>query len=292
MADRAPGRLRILTLNCWNVTEPLAERMALVRAGVEALAPDLVAFQEVVVRRDGLDQGAWLLDGLGFERALGAAYRWTETADLLPHDREGDAFGNLVASRWPILRTEVRELPGLETGERRSAVAALVDSPHGQIAFTTTHLNWRLDHGWVRERQVVALAAFVEAFAADATLPPVLTGDLNAEPDATEIRFLRGLASIDGRSTYFQDAWAVAGEGPGFTWDNRNPFARYGFDPDRRIDYILVGGADRLGRGWIEAARLAMTEPRDGIFPSDHFGVVAEIRVRPETSRVGEGTRE
>jgi endonuclease/exonuclease/phosphatase family metal-dependent hydrolase len=273
------GCLRVLTLNCWNVAEPLAERMALVRAGVEALAPDLIGFQEIIVRRDGFDQGAWILDGLGFERVFGAAYRWAEGTSFLPHDGEGDAFGNLIASRWPILRTEVRELPGVETGERRSAIAALVDSPWGRLAFTTTHLNWRLDQGWVRERQVVALAALVEAAAADATLPPILTGDLNAEPDSTEIRFLRGLASIDGRSTYLQDAWSVAGRGPGHTWDNRNPYARYGSDPDRRIDYVLVGHADQFGRGRIEAARLAMTEPRDGVFPSDHFGVVAEVRV-------------
>jgi len=77
----------------------------------------------------------------------------------------------------------------------------------------------------------------------------------------------------------FQDAWRVAGDGgPGFTWDNRNRFDAYMFEPNRRIDYILVGLADGNGRGWIESARLVMTEARGDVFPSDHFGLLAEIR--------------
>src|SRR5262249_49130787 len=111
------------------------------------------------------------------------------------------------------------------------------------------------------------------------TLPPIVCGDLNAEPDATEIRFLKGLASIDGRSTYLQDAWAVAGDGTaGFTWDNRNRFTALMFEPDRRLDYVLVGLPSHDGRGWIESARVVMDTPRDGVFPSDHFGLLVEVR--------------
>jgi endonuclease/exonuclease/phosphatase family metal-dependent hydrolase len=165
------------------------------------------------------------------------------------------------------------------TGERRSALAALVETPAGVLPFVTTHLSWKSHHGWVRERQVVAVADFTAAWAADGDLPAVLVGDLNAEPDAQEIRFLCGLVSLDGRSTYFQDAWRVAGRGPGLTWDNRNPYAAAGFQRDRRIDYVLVGEPDTSrGRGWVESARLAFTEPAATVFPSDHFGVVAEIR--------------
>ena len=43
--------------------------------------------------------------------------------------------------------------------------------------------------------------------------PSVLVGDFNCEADATEIRFLKGLQSIDGRSAYFADAWERAGDG-------------------------------------------------------------------------------
>jgi endonuclease/exonuclease/phosphatase family metal-dependent hydrolase len=272
--------LRVLTLNCWNVSEPFEERMALIRAGIAALRPDVIGLQEVIVRRDGFDQTGLILDGLGYERAFGPAFRWNDAARLLSLDHpDGDAFGNAIASRWPIADTAVRALPGTETDERRSAIAALIETPSGTLPFFTTHLNWKPDHGWVRERQVVAVADFVREMAHEGRLPPILVGDLNAEPDSTEIRFLCGLAAIDGRRLDLQDAWRCAGAGgPGFTWDNRNRFAAYALEPDRRIDYVLVGPPDREGRGRIESARLAFTEPAGEVFASDHFGLVADLR--------------
>ena len=275
-----PGTMRALTLNCWNISPPFEERMALIRAGIEALAPDLVALQEIIVRRDGFDQAAVILDGLGYHRVFGAALRWDDTGTLLPLDAHADGAGNVIAARWPIVRSALHPLPGVDGEERRSVLLALVDTPAGRLPFVTTHLEWRFDHGHVRERQVLALAGLVADWSRDAPLPVVLVGDFNAEPDATEMRFLRGLATLAGRSTYFQDAWQLAGDGGrGTTWDNRNPYAAAMFEPDRRIDYLLVGAPDREGRGWIETARVVFDTGHDGVFPSDHFGVLADVRV-------------
>jgi len=272
--------LRVLTLNCWNISAPYFERRELIRAGIRALDPDVIGLQEIIVRRDGFDQGAELLGDLGYAIAFGAAFRWSEEGSYLPHDAAGDAFGNLVASRWPIERAAVHALPGAESGERRSAVATHVATPHGRLAFLTTHFNWKFHHGHVRERQALELARLAREWTREAELPCVVTGDLNAEPDAAEIRFLTGLQSLGGRSAYFQDAWRVAGGGgPGHTWDNANTYAALAFEPSRRIDYVLVGLPDALGRGVVESARVVLCEPRDGVFPSDHFGLLAEVRV-------------
>jgi hypothetical protein len=48
--------------------------------------------------------------------------------------------------------------------------------------------------------------------------------------------------------------------------------------PDLRIDYIFVGHptlADRAG--FIERCDVVCNERRDGIWPSDHFGVYAVL---------------
>ncbi|HJQ83547.1 MAG TPA: endonuclease/exonuclease/phosphatase family protein [Candidatus Binatia bacterium] len=258
--------IRIATLNCWNVSEPFAARMALVRAELERLAPDVVGLQEIVVRaRDRFDQAALILDGLGWERVFAPAYRWND-AGLAPlDDPTGHAFGNVVASRWPIRGSATRTLPGAEAGERRGIVGALIESPAGPLPVCTTHLAWRPADGALRERQVVAVADFVRGFAGAATLAPIVVGDFNAEPDTAEMRCLREQAG-------FTDAWQAADAGPGYTWDNRNPFAAPSGDADRRIDYVLVGGAAR-----VVAARLAFAVPADGVFPSDHFGVVVDL---------------
>jgi endonuclease/exonuclease/phosphatase family metal-dependent hydrolase len=275
-----PASLRVVTLNCWNIASPFEERMALIREGVERLQPDVIGLQEVIVRRDGFHQGEILLAGLGYEILYGAATRWTEAESLLPHDADGDAFGNLIASRYPIVASRLRELPGVETGERRTALAAHIRTPWGIVPFVTTHLNWKLNHGWVREHQVVALAELIEEWRAELELPAIAVGDFNAEPEANEIRFFCGLASLAGRSTCLYDAWRVAGDGgPGYTWDNRNRFARYSNEPNRRIDYVFVSPADAHGRGLIERAALVFNEPRGDVYASDHFGVLAEVKL-------------
>ena len=57
-----------------------------------------------------------------------------------------------------------------------------------------------------------------------------MCGDFNAEPDSDEMRYLRGLTGLGGKTVYFADCHAAtrdrAGtQDPGFTFDRRNPFA-------------------------------------------------------------------
>jgi endonuclease/exonuclease/phosphatase family metal-dependent hydrolase len=84
---------------------------------------------------------------------------------------------------------------------------------------------------------------------------------------------------MGGTSTYYQDAWRVAGErDPGWTWDNRNPFAAAEFEPDRRIDYVFVGWRRDDGAGRVRTARVVCDRVLAGaVFATDHFGLLAEI---------------
>jgi endonuclease/exonuclease/phosphatase family metal-dependent hydrolase len=278
--------VRVLTLNLWHDSGPWKERARRIREWIARLDPDLIGFQEVL-RGPGVDLVAELVD----ERGPGAAPArvWhTEFVEAMRFWRDPAlSFGNAVASRWPIVSRAELALPDRADGERRAALSVEIDAPLGRISFTCTHLNWKLHHGAARERQVVALADHVLRLRPKDGFPPVVVGDMNAEPDSDEIRFLQGLHSIDGRSVCLYDAWRVAGEGgPGFTWSNRNPYARSSLEPDRRIDYVLVGYPMLDGKGRIDACRVVCDDQRDGVWPSDHFGVYAELRTEP---RPGEG---
>jgi endonuclease/exonuclease/phosphatase family metal-dependent hydrolase len=85
----------------------------------------------------------------------------------------------------------------------------------------------------------------------------------------------------------FYDAWRVAGAGgPGYTWSNRNAFAAVALEPDRRIDYVFVGypvrgDPEHYGLGRIDRCRVVCDQAVDGVWPSDHFGVYAELRTDP-----------
>jgi endonuclease/exonuclease/phosphatase family metal-dependent hydrolase len=146
----------------------------------------------------------------------------------------------------------------------------------------STHLAPAPAQAYHRVRQVLAIDDAIRA-AVDArpsTMVPILCGDFNAEPDSDEIRFLSSLATIDGRSTYFQDAWRVTAHAdPGFTGDPRtNPLCAALHVPPKRLDYVFVGDPwGRHGAGVVRSAELAFHEPRTGILASDHFGLVVDV---------------
>jgi endonuclease/exonuclease/phosphatase family metal-dependent hydrolase len=270
--------LRILTLNLWHDSGPWPERARLVRAWVERLDPHLIGFQEAL-RMPGHDQVPELLEGLHYHVDHVAASPFWKTGR---EDVVG-MVGNAVASRWPIAAREELALPDSGDGEKRAALSVTLDSPHGPLGFTVTHLNWRLDHGWIRERQVQALCELALRRRPQRGFPPILVGDFNAEPGSDEIRYVTGRASREGRSVCFLDAWERAGAGgDGITWSNRNPYARTECEPERRIDYVFVGlPRQREGRGEVLDCRVVCHEPRGGVWPSDHFGVYAELRTQP-----------
>jgi hypothetical protein len=102
---------------------------------------------------------------------------------------------------------------------------------------------------------------------------------MNAAPDSDEIRMLTGRAAVPEPRLVFHDAWEVAGDGPGFTWSNDNPFAVLDLEPSRRIDYVLAGWPKQGGRGQVVACEVVGTRPTRGTFPSDHYGVLATLRL-------------
>lgn len=262
--------LKILTLNIWNNSGPWRERCKRIREWIDRLDPDVIGLQEVL-HGEGCNQLAEILDGREYHTEYVKAVQFWNDPSL--------AFGNAVASRWPIVDRAETCLPDAGDDERRTALCVTIAAPFGLLALTTTHLNWKLHHGWVRERQVVALCDFAREHRPPAGFPPVLVGDFNAVPESTEIRYIAGLHALEGRSVHFRDAWAMAGDGSyGATWSNTNTYARVALEPDRRIDYIFVGPPAAGGLGVIETCRVVCNDEQNGMWPSDHFGVYAELR--------------
>jgi endonuclease/exonuclease/phosphatase family metal-dependent hydrolase len=266
-------KLSVLTLNIWNKQGPWLERLPLIRKEIAALGPDVIGLQEVL-HQDGVrpNQADEVAAELGYYTAYASAW----------HIGGGLQFGNAILSRFPIAHAEHFTLPGEPTGETRGLLFARLEAPCGMVPVFVTHLDWQLHHGFVRERQVAFIAERVKTLAPVGEFPPVLMGDFNAEPDSDEIRYLRGFTTRLGRSVYFADCFAAAGDGsPGWTFARSNPFAAKAREPNRRIDYIFVRGPDRQLRGEPLTAKLAATTAENGVFPTDHYGVYAEIQASP-----------
>lgn len=180
------------------------ERIAAVITASEA---DAVALQEVDVRTSragGVDQAAEL------GRLTGMHVHF---AEAIPY--AGGSYGDALLSRYPFVETSSMLLPAEPHHEIRVAVRGVLQLPHGRkVAIVGTHLDHTEDPS-DREAQARALnRAYLPA-----SMPTLLIGDLNAEPQSTPMRTLLG------------HGWIAADADLAPTFPST--------DPDRKIDWIL-----------------------------------------------------
>jgi endonuclease/exonuclease/phosphatase family metal-dependent hydrolase len=274
-------RLRVVTLNVWNTEGDYERRVELINRELRELDPDLLALVEVVKTPEH-DQLTELIDGTGLHG--------THELDVMataPPDAERYG-GNALATRWPHRVVEELDLRQPDAPDLPwTTLAALVPLPGaGELLFIATCLAWRMESEAARERQAVAVTHLDARHRTG--LPSIIAGDFNATPDAACMRYFTGLQSLGERSVYYHDTWAVAGEGPGHTWTSDNPntvptieFMVGPHEHRRRIDYVLVGGPESHPQAACRVvdARLGFHQPTDGVWPSDHFGVVVDLEI-------------
>ena len=249
------GTVRVLTWNTlWDRYDSdlvhTARRRPLLLAALREADADAVALQEV---EPGLLR--MLLD------APWVRERYTLDAD--PAGRDVKEHGLLLLSRLPV-----REAGRHPLGPHKALTALAVDTAAGPLVVAATHLS--SDHspdGAARRR--AELAEIADGLAGlDA--PAVLLGDFNDGGDGPE-----GPAAVLG----MRDAWTDA-HGP----DDRTPTFDPSANPLAAVS-SLTGRVSRLDRVLLRApdvrvARAALrgdSPTADGLFPSDHYGVEAEL---------------
>ena len=273
--------LRIAQLNAGSLLEPgWDERRHEIVAWLERLQPDVVCLQEIWESDKDPNTARWLADAMpaaGWHVEFGghafAPEVWPDPALK---------FGRAVLSRWPIDDQVAHLLPIADGGDPmvRGVPWGLLHVRTAGLDVFSVHLTAPPQAGRHRLLQVLAIDEIVRSAAAEAAMPIVLCGDFNAEPDSDEIRFLCGLTVLDGRTTFYQEAFRVAGEGPGHTQDWRtNKIAAAMNIHRKRIDYVFVGdGFQREGSaGRVVSAAVAFDEPLTGVLASDHAGLVVDV---------------
>ena len=275
MSPATQATVRVITLNLWGRGGDWSDRRSVLVAGFRELMPDLVAFQEAI-RTDDYDQVA---DVLGPKMHV---------AHQRP--RGGDGSGISIASRWPFAAVKELDLHvSPRVGEFPAATLVaevVVPGRIGSLLFVNHFPSWQLDFELERELQAAAAARFVEECIGDREIHVVLAGDLDADPSASSIRFWTGRQAVGGMSVCYRDAWESRHPGePGHTFTPENPLVAGGSRdwPFRRIDYVLVRSGLHTGATLaIDRCELAFDAPVDGVWASDHFGVMADLA--PSTS--------
>jgi endonuclease/exonuclease/phosphatase family metal-dependent hydrolase len=267
------AQLRVMTLNLLSPDHgDWDRRRPVLQAGLGSLRPDVIALQETV----------W---GNGYDQAL----------DLLGPDyhvarhsgRSADGVGAVLGSRWPIGAIREIDLHVSDRVDLPWAAAVLVEieapPPVGSLLFVHYKSTYEVGYAYERELQAVTCARFVEAQLAGHNVHVVLAGDFDDTPDSASVRFWTGKQSLRRTSVAYRDAWAaIHPDDPGNTFTPINPLVRAGemsLELGRRIDYIMVRCGVHGPTLDVVDCRLAFREPVDGVFASDHFGVVADLAV-------------
>lgn len=273
----AEGRLRIVTYNILATPIFPTLRRAAIVALLDRLDADIVALQEV---------SSWMVDALTNPASELARYRHTEKdgAPFLPG-------GQLILSRHPIVDTKAAVLVG---NQRRTVLLATIDVKGLPVTVATTHMESFLEDGAIRAQQLDAVFGMLTS--ADHA---IFLGDLNfGDGEQPETAHL---------DPGYVDVWrAKHSDDPGFTWNNdQNPMARIGAfegEPNRRLDRILIRSSrlspaairivgnepagDRLltvrDRMMIQPITRVPSDPDEptfAIFPSDHYGLMADLAI-------------
>ncbi len=247
------GEVRVLTLNLWHDKGDWPKRRALIVEEVRRLKPDLIALQEVL-QRPGLANQA---EDLG--RALGYRAGFVSVDPPAAERRYGNAI-LLAGAGSPV---QERKLEPLNDYRTAAHVFAGGDARRPGVDFYATHLHNERDGGAIRQRQIDSLLDFVDATARGGRT--ILAGDFNTDADAPELAALRAR---------YADAFATAHPdlaGDAARASTLNP----AYLPAQRIDHVFYDPSGFT----VTEARIVMNQSRDGVWPSDHFGLF--VRLRP-----------
>ncbi len=246
-------RFSVLTLNLWNVNEPLANRFSALAAGLKVLRPDIVCLQEVA-------------------RDPRSALRQSElVAQFCDLAHSVDKDGLSILSRYPIVRSESAALPDFPGDEPRHVLLAEMLIERRPLLVVNTHLAWRPEMMAERKAQTEALLAAIEHYnATNGAKAKILCGDFNDDPDSPAVRLV-----LDSDEE-FHDAYAECHpDNPGFTWSRKNPYVDPSTTRDQRIDYILASG------DLVPKDCAVVLDGSNGLdVASDHFGVFCNFEFR------------
>lgn len=235
-----PSTVRVLTYNIHH-GEGTDGQFDLPRLAdvIKSAEPDLVALQEMdegTERASGVDQLAELGRSTGMYATFGKAM-----------DFQGGGYGVGVLSRWPILSTDNRPLPGSLDREPRTALTVEVKMSESAplLEFTSTHL----DQGRELGDRVAQAYALNERLVRGDRRPTILAGDTNSGAESEVMQIL------DGQWTN-----ASPPDPPSISPTGR---------PQFRVDYVLV----RPAGGW----RVIDSRVVDAPVASDHRPVLVVL---------------
>jgi endonuclease/exonuclease/phosphatase family metal-dependent hydrolase len=264
--------MRVMTWNVfWRWGGDWRERAPAIRDTLRSYRPDVLGLVETWAG-EGTSQPAELGRDLGMAAAFTRTSLPPEPEPLEEPGQAGIVMGLGLLSRWPILGTEVHDLPHDQRGGRPpTAMVATVDHPRGPLHVIVTCLEWEPEFASDQRAQAEVVAELARDPRLDGPLPVLVIGDLNATVEHPQIAPL---------VETMVDTWAAGGGDPAAkTIDSTIPHApveAVGLI-DRRIDHVFARPGRPGAPVTVRGAFLAGDRPVDGVYPSDHYAVGVDL---------------
>ena len=255
VAPIALHSLRVATFNVWFDSYEQEVRRRAVLDILEREAPDIIALEEVTPSfLDAVLSEPWIRDHYAVSRV------WLD-----PTIR----YDVVMLSRLPVARFTAHTLTSRMGRMLHTVEVATTD---GTLAVGGIHLESMREMTPTRLTQIdecVPLLCSAET--------AIWLGDFNAAPLSVEDQRIRAA---------FRDAWEELLSEPGYTRDTTQNamLAKVKDDRHQRIDRIFLKSSAFVPK----SIRMLGTEPIAGtsgqVFPSDHFGLVAELTKVPRAA--------
>lgn len=260
--------MRLVTWNVlWRFEPDWQEREAVILEMLDLLQPDVVGLQECW-GTDAQTQADVVAAHLGMYAAF-AGPSLPPVPDPAEHPGQaGVEVGLGLVSRWPITDIRTVELPGTHRRVPPVALRARIAHPDTSFEVIVAATEW--EPRFVDDH--LAQTRFLSEMLRDPARAPVfLLADLNCDPTQRPYDVF-AVESIGS-------AWDAHADElpPAVTLSSRVPFAPIEAfaQIDRRIDHILYA----RDRGATVQDAFTVPDPIDGVYPSDHFPVVADVRL-------------
>lgn len=242
---------RVLTLNVWNINEPLELRFRALEAGLKRLRPDIVCLQEVYRDpKSGRSQAELIANMCN-----------------LAHCAEHNGLAILSAN--PAVRSNSAALPEFPGDFPREVLLAEFPIEGRPLLVANTHLAYPPELVQERRQQAEALLAAIERLFSG-TAAKILCGDFNDVPGSPAVR-----AVLDSNEN-FRDAFAECHPAEsGYTYSPKNRYVEPSWTVDERIDYIFANG------DFVATDSSVVFDGSNGLdLVSDHYGVFGSLSFR------------
>ncbi|MEO6103753.1 MAG: endonuclease/exonuclease/phosphatase family protein [Pseudoxanthomonas sp.] len=245
------GTLKVATLNLYHDKDDWPRRRVQIVEEFRRRQPDVIALQEVIQREGLANQAEWLAGQLGY------AWHFVSTDPASKPMR----YGNAILTRHPILLRGEQRLRPLD--DSRTAGLLRIDLEGHAVNVYVTHLHWTDQGGAIRTQQVADLVRYIAATSQN--IPSIVAGDFNSSADSPELGALRA-GFVDAYGSQHPDADPV----------NSSTLNLKYFAP-KRIDHVFY---QRSEFNPISSQIIFSHADADGIWASDHYGVLAVLSLQ------------